>query len=188
MALTFTKETNGNVTVRSGGAVVKCLQPNLHVLCDPKNNGILIISSTPNPYDEAGEFQVEWASITLPTYTDKEDLISKLCDGFFDGERAEVVAALLDSTTSPSTTSNEFIIAKADVNVILLPANVARKQVFIRNTSNRNMFLSFGNLATILSPVVIEPEGVFTDLVFRGVINGIWLTGGTGSASIVEFY
>ena len=92
MALTFTKETNGNVTVRQNGAVIKCLQPNLHVLCDEQDAKVLILSSSPNLYDESSEFKFQWATVTSPTYTDKEDLINQLCADFFKAADVSVTA------------------------------------------------------------------------------------------------
>jgi len=88
MALTFTKQNNGNIIVFEGAEIVKCLQPTLNVLCDPQKPEVLILSATPNPYDEAAEFKFKFSEVTTPAYTDKEDLITQLCTDYFDGQNA----------------------------------------------------------------------------------------------------
>ena len=175
MALTFTKETNGNVTVREGGAVVKCLQPDLHILCDTQNTDVLIISSTPNPYDEAAEFKFQWQTVTAPTYTDKEDLISKLCADFFNSQ----VTVYGDNAAISS-------VARSTSSVLLKAANTNRKELIIHNNASGSLFVSFVTPATVGGGVLIgAKETAFFDH-SRTDVYGIWKTGGSGGASVAE--
>lgn len=62
-------------------------------------------------------------------------------------------------------------------NVVLDPANPARRDGFIINRSNRNMWVSFsGNAATAAAPTSLVTPGSNINIPegYTGAINGIW--------------
>jgi hypothetical protein len=84
-----------------------------------------------------------------------------------------------NAPATPETLSGEVVttIVANVVNVVLDPLNLARRQGFITNKSNRNLWVSFSaTAATAAAPTNLVSPGSNIDIPenYTGQINGIW--------------
>jgi len=72
-------------------------------------------------------------------------------------------------------------------SVTLIAANVDRKEVIIRNDSNRDLFISQTATATLSSAVRLKKNDTYIEDKYTGIITGIWdSVAGGGNAQITE--
>jgi hypothetical protein len=79
----------------------------------------------------------------------------------------------------PETLGNEAVttVAASVTNVVLDPANPARREGFIVNKSNRNLWVAFSSVAaTAAAPTSLVPPNSNINIPdgYTGAINGIW--------------
>ncbi|MGV7234660.1 MAG: hypothetical protein ACQ9ET_00235 [Nitrosomonadaceae bacterium] len=172
----FIKESNGNVTVTVDDVVAKCLQPDLNVLCDEQQATVLIISSSPNPYDELDEFKFPWASVTLPVHTDKADLIGKLCADFFDGTHP-ITIDTSGLATEPKQDVGNASLASILAKIIAAPSTEAKQDTIITGIASLLAELDLKANLTETQPVSAAslplPSGASTEATLVSVLAKI---------------
>lgn len=81
-------------------------------------------------------------------------------------------------------------VASQDTNITILAANPNRIGATIFNNDTGVLYLKFGATATATtSNTVVIAAGGYYEVpapVYRGIIDGIWVTSGTGSANVTE--
>lgn len=87
-----------------------------------------------------------------------------------------------DWANSQSTTT----VAAGVTSVLLKSALTTRRQVTIRNTSTKNLYICMFTPATTATPFVLSKDEAWVFPKFRGAMYGIWDTGATGNAYITE--
>lgn len=85
-----------------------------------------------------------------------------------------------------ATTQATTTVAASVTSVLLIAANASRRQVTIRNTSSKNLYICMFTPATTATPFVLAKDDVWVFPKWRGLIYGIWDTGATGNAYITE--
>ena len=83
-------------------------------------------------------------------------------------------------------TGTSTSVAVSATSVTLVAANADRKQVIIRNDTNKIMYIAHGSTATTSSAIKLKNNSVYFEDKYTGVISGIWSGTGTGNAQIIE--
>lgn len=85
-----------------------------------------------------------------------------------------------------STTQATTTVAASATSVLLIAASATRRQVTIRNTANKTLYLCMFTPATVATPFILAKDEVWVFPKWRGLIYGIWDTGATGNAYITQ--
>jgi hypothetical protein len=97
------------------------------------------------------------------------------------------------SATPPTSSSGtSAAVAYSATSVTIAAANAARIDGgMVINNANRNLWVNFSaTAATTAAPSILVPaNGGSIDIPsgYVGAVTGIWVTGGTGNATVVEF-
>ncbi len=82
------------------------------------------------------------------------------------------------------------VVASQDTNITILAANANRIGATIHNTDTGPLYLKFGATAIVASSFTVKiPADGYYELpapVYRGIIDGIWTSSGSGSAFVTE--
>ena len=90
-------------------------------------------------------------------------------------------------STRPATAATTTL-AATTTSAVLLTANPARRQYFIRNKTNQTVYVQMGVVASAASHVHVIPKGGYYDSVlngYTGVLNAV-LSSGTGDIDVTE--
>jgi hypothetical protein len=78
-------------------------------------------------------------------------------------------------------------VAISATSVTLVSANIDRREVYIRNDTNQNLYIAHGATATLSSAVKLKKGDTFIEDKYTGVISGIWdSAAGGGNAQVTE--
>lgn len=109
-------------------------------------------------------------------------------EGDFGALRMTLTRAL--HTASVADAAAITSVASQDTNITILAANVLRTGAIIFNNDTGILFIKFGATATATTSntASIAAGATYTlpSPVYRGIIDGIWTTSGSGSANVTE--
>lgn len=77
-------------------------------------------------------------------------------------------------------------IGQSATSVTLVAENKIRKEVYIRNDTNKNLYISFSATAILNKGIQITPRATLIEDKYTGIITGIWPLVGSGNAEIIE--
>jgi hypothetical protein len=99
------------------------------------------------------------------------------------------VFLLIDYWSAPSPAIATYSIPYSESPVRLAAGNFSRKEIVIRNNSDRDLYVTLGDSASIDGYFVCLPRDAVAGLPesWRGTVTGLWDEGGTGSAEVQEF-
>lgn len=83
-------------------------------------------------------------------------------------------------------TGTSTSVAISATSVTLVASNADRKQVIIRNDTNKVMYIAHGSTATTSSAIKLKKNSVYIEDKYTGIISGIWNSSGSGNAQIIE--
>ena len=83
-------------------------------------------------------------------------------------------------------TGTETSVAASATSVSLLAANTTRKEVYIRNDSNKKMYIALGATATLNNSIMLKKDDIYQEDKYIGQISAIWEAAPTGNARITE--
>jgi len=109
----------------------------------------------------------------VSTEAKQDDIISELQD---------IEAALAGA----GNTGTETTVAASATSVALVAANTARREIYIRNDSNKDMWIVYGATATATSAIKLKRGDILVEDRYTGQMAGIWDTAPTGNARINE--
>lgn len=118
MAVTFVKDTNGKVIITLGDGKKVGADPSNNVLPHPDNEEIVIITNTTAPMESREKVHVSWKAVTVPSVTDRNDLINKLSTDFFN----KVVISNVVSSNVVTQFKEDAVIEEVSIDNIT-PAN-----------------------------------------------------------------
>lgn len=107
-----------------------------------------------------------------------------------DAGALRMTLARMLAVVSVADTATLSSVASQDTNITILAANANRTGAMIYNNDTGPLYLKFGATATATTSntVKIAADGYYElpQPVYRGIIDGIWTTSGTGSANVTE--
>ncbi|MDX5586500.1 MAG: hypothetical protein QNK20_16560 [Aureibaculum sp.] len=123
---------------------------------------------------DTGNIATDTASIDAKVSTEakQDDIITAI-------NAIEAGGTKGDAATSAS-------VAASATTVLLLAANTNRVSAYIRNDSNRDMYIEYEDAATLTSAIKLTRQSVIIIDDTTAAINGIWAAGATGNARITE--
>jgi hypothetical protein len=157
---------------------------------------------------EVGQFDTDGSGYNLRTYRTEQfgHIVILRKPQFFDTQRlgfrvpagfnpfvlkVEVNDMPLFNVGNPSSASatTKKVVNYSVTEVVLVDASPDRKMVSIQNSSNRILYIDFdGAVTTTDFGIPIPANAIYEQPVgFTGEIRGIWATGGSGSARIIEY-
>lgn len=77
-------------------------------------------------------------------------------------------------------------VSQSATSVSLLASNVDRKEFYIRNDANQELYINYGATATVSSPIKLGKGDTLIEDRYTGVISGIWSGAGAGNARVLE--
>jgi hypothetical protein len=90
---------------------------------------------------------------------------------------------------SATNATNQVIAASSTANVTLAAPDPDAKLYSFQNTSNKSLFIKYGDNATLANYDVEVKTGVIYEMPveFTGAINGIWAASATGGVKVVKY-
>lgn len=95
----------------------------------------------------------------------------------------------IDSNTagfSLGDTGAATSVSQSATSVTILASNVDRKEAYVRNDANQDLYLNYGATATTTSPIKLSKGDTLVVDKYTGVISGIWSGAGAGNARVLE--
>ena len=175
MAVTFVKDAKGKVIVTSGKKKYS-LDPSMNIIPHPADEKVIIITDSSAPLEQREVLKFGHTDVTVPTSTDRDNLIEKLGQDFFNG----VIVEKTGDDGAPTSVEQD------DESVTIVEANANRVEVFIRNDSEDPLYLEYGEEATTDSAIKLLQDDVLIEDKYTGIITGIWGASGSGNARITE--
>jgi len=86
-----------------------------------------------------------------------------------------------------NTQSTTTVVGSA-ISVLIKAASTTRKEIIIRNDTNKKMFICFFTPATTATPIFLNKDEIWVEDRWQGAIYAIWETGVTGNSYITEVY
>ena len=110
----------------------------------------------------------------------------------FDGTTMTLVGTGTGSSASPTppNTGTQTSVASSAADVTILAANAGRKGATISNDDANALLLLLGagtSSATAYSVKLFTDDYIEIPAGYTGIIKGIWLADGAGSARVTEF-
>ena len=121
-------------------------------------------------YTSYQNFKTLFSSWGLVKYEDKTD---------------KYILYLEVQTTAESQST--ITVNAQDMSILLKAANKERREIWIRNTSSKVLYICPFTPATTDTPIVLNKEEILISETYNGAYYGIWDSGATGKAIITEF-
>lgn len=94
----FERVQSGNVLLKDGATIIQSFPQMSYLTADPRNSDVIKIDSDPGTAQENQMFEFKASTITVPTHTDRNDLLRQLAEDFFrDNNTVPFAARLKDS-------------------------------------------------------------------------------------------
>ena len=80
-------------------------------------------------------------------------------------------------------------VAQSATSVVLKASNAARRQLFIYNDTNKELFIAFAATASLAAFTMMIPGKGSWELPlngYTGIVSGIWSSAGAGNAMVTE--